>query len=218
MYIFDTVQTIVITFFQSIMNYLPSLLGGLIILCIGLILSQIVRKVLVSLFSVFRIEELLQQAHIQQKGQVKIWQDLLIEFAGWAVVIMFLVPASEVWGLTRISDILNTILYYIPNVLVAVVIAFVGLVISNLVADLVRHSVKTVNGTSANSFAALARYAIVFFTILIVLNQLGVAQDLIRILFTGIVAMIAIAGGLAFGLGGKETAKELLEDIKKTLS
>src|SRR3990167_9159475 len=155
MYIFDTVQSIIITFFSSIMNYLPNLFGGLIILLIGLILSQIVRKVLVSLFSVFRFEEWLKQAHVQQKGQVKIWQDLLIEFAGWTIVIMFLIPASEVWGLTRISDILNTILYYIPNVLVAVVIGFVGLIISNLVADLVRHSVKSVRETSANSFAAL---------------------------------------------------------------
>jgi hypothetical protein len=58
---------------------------------------------------------------------------------------------------------------------------------------------------------------VLFFTALVVLNQLGVAQDLIRILFTGIVAMFVLAFGLAFGLGGKDLAKEILEEIKKSL-
>ena len=210
-------QSIVSTFLQSIVLYIPNLIGGLVIMSIGLVLSQIVRKLVTSLFSVFRLDELIKQAGIGKKEQVKIWQDLLTELAGWSVIILFLVPASEVWGLSKVSDILNNILYYIPNVLVAVVIGFVGIVIANLVADLVRHSVKSVGSASSATMSALARYAIIFFTILIVLNQLGVAQDLIRILFTGIVAMIAIAGGLAFGLGGQETAKEALSHIKKTL-
>ena len=68
---------------------------------------------------------------------------------------------------------------------------------------------------SSNALSTLARYAIIFFTILIVLNQLGIAQDLVRILFTGIVAMLAIAGGLAFGMGGKDLAKDILEDLRR---
>jgi len=88
---------------------------------------------------------------------------------------------------------------------------------ANLVSDLVRHSVKTMGAASASSLAVFSKGAITFFTVLVVLNQLGVAQDLVRILFTGIVAMLALAGGLAFGLGGRDVAKELLEELKRKL-
>src|SRR3989344_7641988 len=217
MYVFDAMQSIVTTFFRSLVLYLPNFIGGLVILAIGLVLSQIVRSLVSTLFSVFKLDEIIKQARIGKKEQVKVWQDLLTELAGWSVVILFLVPASEVWGLSKVSDILNNILYYIPNVLVAVVIGLIGLVIANLVADFVRHSARTVGSTSANTLSALGRYAIVFFTILIVLNQLGVAQDLIRILFTGIVALVAIAGGLAFGLGGQNAAKDVLDEFRRSL-
>ncbi len=217
MYIFDSIQSIISTFFRSIALYLPNLIGGVIILSLGLVLSQIVRQLVTSLFSVFRLDELLRQARVGKKDQVKIWQEFLTELAGWTVIILFLVPAAEVWGLSKVSDVLNHILYYIPNVLVAVVIGCIGLVIANLVADFVRQSVKSVGASSSATLSAMSRYAIIFFTVLIVLNQLGVAQDLIRILFTGIVAMVAIAGGLAFGLGGQKVASETLEELRKSL-
>ena len=63
--------------------------------------------------------------------------------------------------------------------------------------------------------AVFTKSVIVFFTILVVLNQLGVAQDIIRILFTGIIGMLALAGGLAFGLGGKDMARDLLSELTK---
>jgi hypothetical protein len=69
----------------------------------------------------------------------------------------------------------------------------------------------------AGTLSAFAKSTIIFFTVLVMMNQLGVAQDLIRIFFTGLVAMVAIAGGLAFGLGGKDTAKEILENLRKKL-
>ena len=99
------------------------------------------------------------------------------------LVIVFLVPALEVWGLSRATTVVNQILFYLPNVVVAVVIAFVGILASNLTADLVRHSVKTMGSTASNSLAVFTRGTIVFFTVLVVLNQLGVAQDLIRNFF-----------------------------------
>ena len=97
----------------------------------------------------------------------------------------------------------------------AVIISFVGLIASNLGYDIVKHSVKTIGATSANTLSVFTKWLILFFTILVVLNQLGVAQDLVRILFTGIVAMVALAGGLAFGLGGREIAKDMLGELKK---
>ncbi|OGK52534.1 hypothetical protein A2970_01115 [Candidatus Roizmanbacteria bacterium RIFCSPLOWO2_01_FULL_44_13] len=213
----ELTNTILVNFFQSLAAFLPNLLGGLVILVIGLLIGGIVKHVLVSVFGFLRIETWLEKAKLFKKAEVKIWENVLIELLKWALIIVFLVPALEVWGLSQATVFLNQFLVYLPNVIVAVVIGFVGLLAANLVSDLVRHSVRTVGATSANSLAVFTRGAITFFTVLVVLNQLGVAQDLIRILFTGIVAMLALAGGLAFGLGGQELAKEILEELKKKL-
>ncbi len=215
---FYPINDILTTFITSFTLYLPNLIGGILILALGLVLAQIVRKLLHSLFVFFKVEMLAKKTNFMREKEVIIWRDILIELLGWAVVILFLIPAAEVWGLSRVTEVLNQLLFYIPNVFIAVIIGFIGLLFANLVADIVRHSVRTVGATSANTLAALARYSISFFTILVVLNQLGIAQDLIRILFTGIVAMIAIAGGLAFGMGGKDLAKEMLEELKKNVS
>jgi hypothetical protein len=155
--------------------------------------------------------------NLMQRAEVHIWEQVIAEIIRWTIIILFLIPTLESWGLSRATVVLNQMLLYIPNVIIAVITIFVGIIAANLVSDVVRQSVKSVGNTSAQSLAMFAKGIVMFFTILVALNQLGVAQDLIRILFTGIIAMIALAGGLAFGLGGKETAKEILEYLKKNI-
>lgn len=213
----EAVNAILFQFWRSFVNFLPDLFGGIIILIIGLILAGVLKRVLHSLFSFFRLERFFAQAKAMDKGEVRLWEEVLTELLRWTVVILFLIPTLEVWGLSRATTVLNEILLYIPNVVVAVVIGFVGLVAANLVSNLVRSSVKTLGATSANTLAMLGKAAIVFFTALVVLNQLGVAQQLIQILFTGIVGMLALAGGLAFGLGGRDQAKDVLDDLRRRL-
>ena len=170
-----------------------------------------------ALFTFIKLDMLFSKVKLVKKETLKIWEEVLTEILKWSMIIVFLVPTLEVWGLSNAVTVLNQLLFYLPNVIVAVVIAFVGLIAANLASDLVKHSVKSLGITSANSLSVFTKGVITFFTILIVLNQLGVAQDLVRILFTGIVAMLALAGGLAFGLGGQETAKEILEELKRKL-
>lgn len=213
----DLVNIVLVDFFRSLGSFLPSLIGGILILIVGFLIGSIVKHLILTIFSFLKIDTLFQKTRILGKGQLKIWFEVLTEILKWMLIIVFLIPTLEIWGLSRATAVLNQFLFYLPNVVVAVVIAFVGLLAANLGADLVRHSVKTMGSTSASSLAVFTKWAITFFTILVVLNQLGVAQDLVRILFTGIVAMLALAGGLAFGLGGKEVAREFLEELKRKL-
>ena len=204
----NLVNNVLINFWHKFSNYLPDFFGGVLILIIGLVAASILKRFLLTILRFLKIERILEKTKLLAKGEVKIWEEVLTEILRWTVVILFLIPTLEVWGLSRATAVLNQFLFYLPNVIVAVIIAFIGLLASNLVADLVKHSIKTIGSSSANTLSVLAKGVIVFFTILIVLSQLGVAQDLIRILFTGIIAMLAIAGGLAFGLGGKDIAKD----------
>ncbi len=213
----DIVNTIVVDAVQKFVAYLPVFLGGLFILLLGLIIAVLLKKILLSLLAFFRIDDVLQKMRLISKKEVGLWEEVLSELLKWTVVILFLIPTLEVWGLSQATVVLNQFLFYLPNVMVSVIIGFVGLIASNLGSDLVKHSIKTMGASSANALAVFTKWVIIFFTTLIVLNQLGVAQDLIRILFTGIVAMLTLAGGLAFGLGGKEMAKELLDSWKSKL-
>ena len=213
----DLVNIVLVDFFRSLGMFLPNLIGGILILAVGFLIGSIVKHLVLTVFTFTRVEGLFHKTRLLGKGQLKVWVEVLTEILKWMLIIVFLIPTLEVWGLSRATAVLNQFLFYLPNVVVAVVIAFVGLMAANLGADLVRHSVKTLGSASSNGLAVFTKWAISFFTVLIVLNQLGVAQDLVRILFTGIVAMLTLAGGLAFGLGGKDVAKELLEELKRKL-
>lgn len=218
----NTITTIVVNSLASLGSYLPQFLAGLILLLIGLGFAAILKEAVIRVLTLLKVDEWIggvtgwfDQIRSDRTVRGKVWFNILAELVRWTVVILFLVPAAEAWGLPRVTDLLNQFLLYVPNVFVAVVIGFIGLVVANLVSDIVRHASKGLGGTSSNLLSSTARYALFFFTALVVLNQLGIAADLVRILFTGIVAMLAVAGGLAFGLGGQEWAKRVLAELQK---
>lgn len=210
-------SVIVVTSVTQLENYLPKFLAGLFILGIGLVVASVLHRLIIEFFKVVQVEEWLDEAHIAKANDVRVWPQIFAEFVRWSAIILFLVPAAEVWGVPRVTEVLNQVLLYIPNVFVAVFIGLVGLAIANIVYDVVHHGARSIGSTSAGALATVARYAIIFFTTLVVLNQLGVAAELIRILFTGIVAMLALAGGLAFGLGGQDTAKDILKNLRQKI-
>src|SRR3989344_3530163 len=205
------IASIVSNFFTGIALYLPQFIAGLLLLLVGLLIAGVIKQVILGFFNLLKLEKWAKDANVPPSYDVKVWPVLFAELLRWTVLILFLVAAVETWGIKRVGDVLNQLLFYLPNVFVAVVMGLVGIVVGNLVSDLVRHSAKSMGAHAAGSLSTFARYAIFVFTGLLVLHQLGVAADLIRILFTGIVAMLAIAGGLAFGLGGQDTAKGILQ-------
>jgi len=204
-------------FWTRFIDFLPDFFGGLLILILGLVIAAIVKNLFLIIFRFLKIESFFIKKKIVQKQIIVVWEEILAEIVRWIIVILFLVPTLEVWRLSKATTVLNQLLFYLPNVIVAIIIGFVGLVIASLSYDVVKQAAKTLGGVSASILAGFAKTIVLFFTGLVVLNQLGVAQDLIKILFTGIVAMFVLAFGLAFGLGGKDLAKEILEEIKKSL-
>ena len=203
--------------FYAVVNFIPKFLTGLIILLIGILVASIARQVLAGIFKVLKVESYLKKYGVPEMKQEFMWTNILSEIVRWFVIVVFLIPTADVWGLPRIITVLNEFLNYLPNVFVAAVIAMVGFVFARLSHDVVLASAKGVDSQTANAIASVTRWSINIFVILAVLSQLGVATDLIRILFTGLVAMLAIAGGIAFGLGGQSTAKDVVEGVRKKL-
>jgi small-conductance mechanosensitive channel len=197
--------------------FLPNFIAGIVILLIGTVLGSIFKRIVIAFLNALKIETYLRKYGVPEAKNEFNWVNILAEIARWFVIVLFLIPTAEIWGLPQITHILNTFLLYLPNVFVAAIIGLVGLVFARLAADVVLASTRSLSPDASRTIASVVRVAITIFVLLAVLNQLGVAQDLIRILFTGFVAMIALAGGIAFGLGGQDTARTLLESIRKKI-
>jgi len=201
----------------AIAAFVPKFVLGLIILLIGIIIASILKQVVLELFKALRIESFLKKYGVPEAKDEFSWSGILAEIVRWFIIIVFLLPTADIWGLPRVDVVLNQVLLYLPNVFVAVIIILVGFVVARLAHDVILASTKGLSTETARTVASISRWAISIFVILAALSQLGVASDLIRILFTGFVAMLAIAGGIAFGLGGQSSAKDIVEGIRNKL-
>lgn len=197
--------------------FFPNFLIGIVILLIGVVIASFVKRILIEVFSSLKVEAYLKRYGIPEANKEFTWTNILAEIARWFVIILFLIPTADIWGLPQVTVVLNTFLLYIPNVFVAAIIGLVGLVFAKLASDIVLASTRGLSKDASRTVSSVTRVAITVFVVLAVLNQLGVAQDLVRILFTGVVAMFALAGGISFGLGGRDSAKEVVDDLKKKL-
>ena len=212
--IYASVSSTVLRSLVTFIEYIPSFIGGLIILIIGLALAGLVHRIIIGALNVVQLEKFLARyGVVNMEGRDIEWSEIIAQITRWTIIIVFLVPALQAWRLNAVNTVLNRVILYIPNVLVAVILAMVGLVFARLGYKLAFSASRSLGKHLANTVALVAQWSIVIFVGFLVLHQLGVAQELLRILFGGLVAMVALAGGLAFGLGGQNTARQILDEV-----
>src|SRR5690242_10255351 len=199
---------------NMIITFIPKLIGFLVILIVGLIVAALVAKALTFLLRKIgfdRMSDRIGLTRFEQRMGVKMdTAGLLGRIVYWFIVLIFLVPAADALGVPAVSNVLNELVAYIPNVFVAILVLFLGALAGTVVGDLVRGAVASANIGNPNILAGIARWAIIAFAALIALEQLKIAPSLLNELFGAIVAAVAIAFGLAFGLGGQDAARRWL--------
>src|SRR3989440_1942124 len=216
----------ILTSFTNALNlvfaFIPKLISFLVILLVGWIVASVVSKAVTFLLRKIGFDRLSERIGLSRLEQ---GMGLRMDAAGvlgkvvyWFIFLIFLVPAVDSLGLTTVSNILNQIIAYIPNVFVAIVVLFLGTLAATFVADIVRGATASTNIGNPNIFAGIARWAIIGFAALIALEQLQIAPALINELFAAVVGAAAIAFGLAFGLGGQDTARRWLSRGENTLN
>lgn len=217
----DAVTTAVQESLEATARFLPNLIAAIVIFLVGVIVGVILKNLLTRLLTLIGFEKSLANTGIPEalkKADSSLTvTKLLGELLRWFVILIFLIPAVDQLGLGQVNEVLNSLIRYIPNVVVAVIIVTIGAVFAKIARDFVTATASTLGTQASRSGGQIARWSIMTFAVLAALSQLGVAEDLIRILFTGFVAMLAIAGGLAFGLGGKDTAESMLKKMREEL-
>jgi len=205
----------------SFLNFLPVLVLGLLIFVFGWLFSVGVGKI---------VSEILRKIKLDQVFDKEGWKEALekakinisvSQFIGsivkWILFIVFLWITLSTWGLTHFASFMERIIEYIPNVIVASLIFVVAIVVADLLAKIIVAATERTNFTHTHLAGEIVRWSIWVFALFAVLIELGIARELLSILFTGVVALIVLAGGIAFGLGGKEVAADVLKDLRRKL-
>jgi len=213
--------TIVASFselFDKLIGFIPALIAALIILVIGLVISGALGRLVRRLVELTKIDSLLSRIDIISRINKSGGKFQLSEVIGWLVkwflIIVTLIAVADILQLDSFNDFLIRIAEYFPQVVVAVLILVAGIVFGNGVADVIEKIVTSSSLRVGRIVATIAKWAIVIFSVMAALIQLQIAATLINTLFTGIVFMLALAGGLAFGLGGKEGASQLISSLR----
>ena len=197
---------------------LPSILGAIGILLVGWGVSNLVYNFIIQSSDKLHLEyisEKLNIDHFLKKAGIKSQPaHIIAKFLQGYIFTLFFISATNIVGLVQISEFLDTIIEYIPRVVVALVIILFGIQISNTVGNIVKGALHFTHKHTSEIIAIVARFSLIFFSILAALVQLNVATRLVEILFVGFISMIALGGGLALGLGGKETVAELLYQLR----
>jgi hypothetical protein len=200
----------------SIIAFLPKLLGFLVILLIGWWIAGLLANLVAALMRSVRFNELSDRAgitgFIHNAGLRMDGSKALAEVVKWAIRLLMLVVAFDALGLPAVSQVLQQFLTWLPNLVVALIMLVVAGLAANALAGIVRGATASARLSNPDLIASIARVAVWAFGIIVAINQLGIASTLINTLFTAVVGALALAPGLAFGLGGRETAAQAIQN------
>ncbi|MGB9763687.1 MAG: mechanosensitive ion channel family protein [Minisyncoccia bacterium] len=201
--------------------FFPTLLGGVILLLLGIFIGNSLGDLVEKIVDLIKLDKALEKAgfdKIIDRAGLKLNSGYFLgQIVKWLIILAFLIATCNIWGLTEVATFIQNIVNYIPNVIVAVLILLISIVIGDYLAKSVKASLGGAGLRYKNFLGSLTSWTVIIFGLLAAMTQLKIAEDLIKTLFTGIVALLALAGGLAFGLGGKDLAQDLLKKIKEDL-
>jgi hypothetical protein len=213
----DAVQDL----WQGFLVFTPNLIGAIIVFIIGWFIAIAVGKLITEILRQIKFNQLFENTGWRQaleKAELKVD---VSKFVGvvfkWIFIIVTLSISVEILGLNQFAVLLASLIDWLPNLVVAVAIFIVAIIIADISEKITRASVEKLRIGFSQVAGVIVKWSIWIFAILAILMQLGIAKALILTLFTGFVIMLSIAFGLAFGLGGKEIAADILQDLRKKL-
>ncbi len=199
------------------------IIGAILIFIIGWLLASLFEKAMEEIFEAIKLDGILAHTGLDTAVSNAGYKLNSGKFVGtilkWLIIVLFLKLALGIVNLTQVDIFLDKITGYIPSVLVSTLILFITSIVSSALAKIVKGSSKAIKLGSSNFIAKIVEVLVWVFGIVIVLSELNIAQNIVVPVFLGIVygiiAMLALAGGLAFGLGGRDHAAKWIDKMEK---
>lgn len=206
---------------DGFVGFTPSLLGAIVVFIVGWIIAMAFGRVGERILKTVQVDKIFDSIGLM-KAVHKSGLDW--EFSGfvgwllkWFLLIAFSLAAADILGLTEVAAFLTNILGYIPNIVVSALILVIAALVADFLEKVIKASMQAAEFATPKVVGVMVRWSVWVFAFLAVFDQLGIAPNLINTLFMGFVAFLAVAGGLAFGLGGQGVAKEWLEKLSKEI-
>lgn len=206
----------------GILDFVPGFIAAVIIFILGWVIGSVLGRVVSQFVKALKVDRVLESAgasDLLSKAGFRLDTGAFLGgLVRWFVILAFLIASLDVLKLNQVNEFLKEILLYLPNVIVAALILLVAAVIADAMQKVVVGSAKAADIENAHFLGGITRWAIWVFAIIVALSQLNIAQAFLFQLFTAFVWMLALAGGLAFGLGGKDTAARFIERLRGDIS
>lgn len=194
---------------------IPRIIAFLVIVLIGWFIAGLLAKGVAALLRAINFNDVARRSgfsdFVQSMGVRTDASQAIATVVRWFVRLIALVVAFDALGLPAVSDVLRQLLLWLPNLVVALVVLVIGGLAAGALSNLVRGATTQAGFNNPDLIATIAKGAVWAFAIIVAVNQLGIATTLTNTLFMGVVGAAALALGLSFGLGGRETAARLVE-------
>lgn len=203
----------------GVVGFVPQLVIAILIVVVGWLVGALVGRAIWQVFKSLKVDDALRKAGFEsflRRGGLNLDSGAFVGgLVKWFVIIVFLIAAFEVLGLSQVNFFLqDVVLGYLPRVLAAALVLLVAGVIGDITGRVVVTAAKTAGIASSHFVGAVAKWSVWVFAILVALSQLGIAAAFSQTLFTGIVIAVSLALGLSFGLGGQEAAARFIERLR----
>src|SRR3954449_11082021 len=198
--------------FTTLLNYVPNVIGALLVLIIGYIIARLIRAGISRLLRKVRVDEKLTHgsggeyvARFSPQGRPSQLVGLVVQYV---LMVFVIVSAVGTLNIPAVTGFMNLVLSYLPNVLAALLIFLIAAAVAGAVGGLVHRTMgDTPTGRVVRSAAPTLVMAIAVFMIL---NQLGIAQTIVNATYIALIGAVALGSALAFGLGGRDAAADLI--------
>lgn len=204
----------------SVAGFLPLFIGAIIVFIVGWIVAVALGKVVEQIIRALKVDAVLAKLDFEktlERAGMKLNSGAFVGgLVKWFLLVVFLLAAVNIVGLTQVSGFLRDVLLYIPNVVVSALILIIAGLVGETAERVIRGSVEAA-GYRGALVGVVTRWAIWIFAFIAVLLQLGIATVLIQTLITGFIAALALAFGLSFGLGGKDAAASFIDRVRGEL-
>jgi hypothetical protein len=200
---------------NTFLSAIPRIIGFVVVLIVGWVVSSLLARGVEALLHAVKFNDLARRSgfadFVQKMGVREDSAGVIASIVKWFVRLITLVVAFDTLGLPAVSGVLQQLLLWLPNLVVALVVLVIGGLAANALSQLVRGATAEAGFSNPDLLATVAKVAVWGFTIVVAVNQLGIATTLINTLMIGLIGAFAIAFGLAFGLGGRDRAAQLLD-------
>ncbi len=211
--------------FQSLLGELlaftiEQLIPFLLVLIIGGLLIRMVVKLLKAILTRSKLDRGVERIGLTKElnslGLKTSISGVLIVVIDISLKVVLWMTAIDLLKIDQLSEFMAKIVDFLPNIIVAIIILGVGLAIAKFVENILNEATSSMKDKkTAKLMSKIAKVSIIVITIMTVLAQLNIAEHLVNTLMTGAIAALSIGLGLAFGLGGRDRAKEVLEKWSK---